>query len=115
MRIDFFADHNANETLHSFNEDDKAKIYVGPDYISVDRIPLKELVVVFHRNSKQLYVRKIDGELYPVVWSMRSQPPALVHEKKQDHRSQKRGLATFKEVVVDDDEESWMDVEVGSG
>lgn len=44
------------------------KVSVNP----LDYIPLSEGVIVFRRDTKELFVRKQDGKLYPVVWKVRA-------------------------------------------
>lgn len=41
----------------------------GRDYTNpLDHIPWTELVIVFRRDTKELFARKEDGRLYPVLW-----------------------------------------------
>ncbi|KAF1979235.1 hypothetical protein BU23DRAFT_642521 [Bimuria novae-zelandiae CBS 107.79] len=44
------------------------KIYTNP----LEHIRWFEIVVLFRRDTKEIFVRKQDGQLYPVVWTVRA-------------------------------------------
>ncbi|KAK7185427.1 hypothetical protein DPSP01_001954 [Paraphaeosphaeria sporulosa] len=45
----------------------------------LDTIPWSEMVVVFRRDTKELFVRRLDGKLYPVIWKV-----LAIHSRREE-------------------------------
>jgi hypothetical protein len=112
---DFFADtfaagnYSPIETLppNPLVKDSRA----APQLLNpLDGISWSEMVIVFRRDTKELFVRKQDGKLYPVIWKVRTIHSRL---RKDDGSSQAIGGVKYTSVeggVFDD--EDYVDVEL---
>ncbi|KAL1602574.1 hypothetical protein SLS60_005990 [Paraconiothyrium brasiliense] len=76
----------------------------------LDYIPRTELVVIFAHDTKELFVRKSDGKLYPVIWKLRN---AASHRPESGEASAAvdRVKCTHVEGEMDVDDDGFMDVE----
>lgn len=76
----------------------------------LDAIPWSELVVVFRRDTKELFVRKGDGKLYPVVWKVRKNK-ARLKKKKADEGARGARKVRFTSVEGEIDADDYVNVE----
>ncbi|KAJ4348708.1 uncharacterized protein N0V89_010086 [Didymosphaeria variabile] len=76
----------------------------------LDHIPRNELVIIFRHDTKELFVRKPDGKLYPVIWGVRA---IRSHLRGGDDASPVVGDVKFTNVEgeMDVDDEGFVDVE----
>ncbi|KAF2443467.1 hypothetical protein P171DRAFT_38111 [Karstenula rhodostoma CBS 690.94] len=74
----------------------------------LDAIPWSELIIVFRRDTKELFVRKQDGKLYPVVWKVRA-----MHSRLQEVYAGSRAVngVKFTSVEGEIDAEGYVNVE----
>lgn len=67
--------------------------------------------MLFRHDTKELFVRKQDGKLYPVVWKVRAVRSRI---QETDKGSRSAGGVKFTDVAgeMDIDDEGFVDVEI---
>ncbi|KAL5458665.1 hypothetical protein PMIN07_006085 [Paraphaeosphaeria minitans] len=70
---DFFADARQYPPIEKLPPNPLDKLPGASQPLNpLDAFPWSEMVIVFRHDTKELFVRKLDGKLYPVVWKVRA-------------------------------------------